>query len=33
MVARSGAEAEFRALAHGMCDGLWMQKVVYLQFK
>ena len=25
MVARSSAEAEFRAMAHGICEILWMK--------
>ncbi|RVW99728.1 Retrovirus-related Pol polyprotein from transposon RE1 [Vitis vinifera] len=28
VVARSNAEAEFRAVAQGMCEGLWLQKLL-----
>ncbi|KAF5458648.1 hypothetical protein F2P56_022662 [Juglans regia] len=28
VVARSSAEAEFRAVAQGMCEGLWLQKLL-----
>ena len=28
MVARSSAEAEFRALAHGMCEGIWLGRLL-----
>ena len=27
-VSRSSAEAEFRALAQGMCEGLWMKIIL-----
>ncbi|RDY01552.1 Copia protein, partial [Mucuna pruriens] len=32
VVARSSAEAEFRAMAHGICEGLWM-KIILDDFK
>ena len=28
VVARSSAEAEFRALAHGICETLWVEKLL-----
>ena len=28
VVARSSAEAEFRAMAHGMCEGIWLKRVL-----
>jgi hypothetical protein len=28
VVARSSAEAEFRAMAHGICEGLWLKRVL-----
>ncbi len=28
MVARSSAEAEFRAVAQGICEGLWLRKLL-----
>ena len=28
VVARSSAEAEFRALSHGMCEGIWLQRML-----
>ena len=28
MVARSSAEAEFRALAHGICEAIWIKRVL-----
>ena len=28
VVARSSAEAEFRVVAQGMCEGLWLQKLL-----
>jgi len=28
VVARSSAEAEFRAVAHGICEGLWVEKLL-----
>ena len=28
VVARSSAEAEFRALAHGICEGIWLQRML-----
>lgn len=28
MVARSSAEAEFRALAHGICEGMWLKRLL-----
>ena len=28
MVVRSSAEAEFRAVAHGICELLWLKKVL-----
>ena len=28
MVARSSAEAEFRSMAQGICEGLWVKKVL-----
>lgn len=31
-MARSSTEAEFRALAHGMCEGIWI-KIILEEFK
>ncbi|RVW23089.1 Retrovirus-related Pol polyprotein from transposon RE1 [Vitis vinifera] len=28
IVARSSAEAEFRAMAHGICEGMWLQRIL-----
>ena len=28
MVARSSAEAEFQSMAHGMCEGIWLIRVL-----
>ena len=28
VVARSSAEAEFRAMAHGICEGIWVKRVL-----
>ncbi|RVX12571.1 Retrovirus-related Pol polyprotein from transposon RE1 [Vitis vinifera] len=28
VVARSNAEAEFRAIAHGICEGMWLQRIL-----
>ncbi|RVW60619.1 Copia protein [Vitis vinifera] len=28
VVARSSAEAEFRAMAHGICEGMWLQRIL-----
>ncbi|KAM6556207.1 hypothetical protein CsatB_003226 [Cannabis sativa] len=28
VVARSSAEAEFRALAHGICEGMWLKRLL-----
>ena len=28
VVARSSAEAEFRAMAHGICEGIWLQRML-----
>jgi len=28
VVSRSSAEAEFRALAHGICEGMWLKRVL-----
>ena len=28
IVARSNAEAEFRAMAHGICEGIWLQRIL-----
>ena len=28
VVARSSAEAEFRALAHGICEGIWLNHLL-----
>ena len=28
MVARSSAEAEFRAVAHGICEGMWIKRIL-----
>ena len=28
VVARSSAEAEFRALAHGVCEGIWLKRLL-----
>ena len=28
VVARSSAEAEFRALAHGVCEGIWLKHLL-----
>ena len=28
VVARSSTEAEFRAMAHGICEGLWVKRVL-----
>ncbi|XP_075521117.1 secreted RxLR effector protein 161-like [Primulina tabacum] len=28
VVARSSAEAEFRALAHGICEGMWLRRLL-----
>ena len=28
VVARSNAEAEFRALSHGICEGIWLQRML-----
>ena len=28
MVARSSAEVEFRALAQGICEGIWIKRVL-----
>lgn len=28
VVARSSAEAEFRALAHGICEGMWLERLL-----
>jgi len=28
VVARSSAEAEFRALAHGICEGIWIKRLL-----
>ena len=28
IVARSSAEAEFRAMAHGICEGIWLQRIL-----
>ena len=28
VVARSSAEAEFRALAHGICEGIWLKRLL-----
>ena len=28
VVARSSAEAEFRALAHGICEGIWIKRIL-----
>jgi len=28
VVARSSAEAKFRALSHGMCEGIWLQRML-----
>ena len=27
-MARSSAEAEFRAMAHGICEGMWLQRIL-----
>ncbi|XP_058763032.1 uncharacterized mitochondrial protein AtMg00810-like [Vicia villosa] len=28
VVARSSAEAEFRSMAHGICEGMWLQRML-----
>ena len=28
MVARSSAKAKFRALSHGICEGIWLQRML-----
>ncbi|RVW21062.1 Retrovirus-related Pol polyprotein from transposon RE1 [Vitis vinifera] len=28
VVARSSAEAEFKAMAHGICEGMWLQRIL-----
>ena len=28
VVARSSVEAEFRALAHGVCEGIWLKRLL-----
>ena len=28
VVARSSAEAEFRAMAHGICEGIWLRRLL-----
>lgn len=28
VVARSSAEAEFRSMAHGICEGIWLQRIL-----
>ena len=28
VVARSSAEAEFRSLAHGICEGMWLKRLL-----
>ena len=28
VVARSSAEAKFRALSHGICEGIWLQRML-----
>jgi len=28
MVARSSAEAELRAMAHGICEGIWLKRML-----
>ena len=29
VVARSSAKVEFYALAHGICEGIWIKRVLY----
>ena len=29
MVAQSSAEAEFQALAHGICEGIWLKRLMH----
>ena len=28
IVARSSAKAEFKAMAHGICEGIWLQRIL-----
>ena len=28
MVARSSAEAEFRTMCHGICEGIWLKRIL-----
>ena len=28
VVARSSAEAEFRSLTHGLCEGMWLKRLL-----